>query len=122
MVATSDNNTIVVRRVYTREKTTTEAVDSKSLTKVKTLNNEIKINDDYKIKAVDNHNLGVCPIVIFYNLPFTVERTVNSNPLIRFTNNSLNNFSYDFLKFNFQYDSAFCDNLAQLINQMYVTM
>lgn len=117
---TSDGNSIAIRRVYTPTKTTTEAIDKNRLTKLRAVNNEIKINDDYKLLENDFHNLGVCPIVIFYNLPYTQERNINNTGLIRFDLTSLNNWSYDFLKFNFQHDSAYCDNIAKLINLGYI--
>jgi hypothetical protein len=120
--ATAGGGSITVRRIYTTEETITEGFNEMTMEKIKLHGKELKLSDDLKIKAHDRHNLGVCPIVIFYNLPYTQERQAQTSKLISFGNTALNNFSYDFLKFNFQKDSAYCEDLATLINQAYITM
>jgi hypothetical protein len=110
----TNGTTAYYRRVYTPEKTYTERAHN--------FNGSDKNRLGDYVKDVDYHNLGVCPVCVFTNLPFTYENFYQTNNLIQFNLTSLNNFTNQFFKFNFQNDSAYTEELQNVINHLIIVL
>lgn len=114
-----DETNYKIERFYTEDKTFSKvySLGDNSSKEIKFNGDTYKLSNDVVIQKEYTHNLGFVPIVICYNLPYTITQYNPQNILIRWKCETNTNYTNSLFKMYFQNDTAYADNICLEINE-----